>query len=157
MLLKFKRLPNFCYWCGRVIHNERECELWLRGKGKLKKEEQQYDNWLRADTVRSFRKSVVTMAGRARGKTPWKKGPAMPKKPCSQSAAVAHRDASPCSLSGPVSEHVMVDVESMDHSKEMALSPILGNGSASNTNLCLNIDMVHSSLDCLRNNTQVFF
>ena len=156
VILKFERLPNFCYWCGRVIHNERESELWLWGKGNLKKEEQQYGDWLRADTVRSFRKSVVTVAGRASGKTPWKKGPAMPKKTCSQAAAVAHRNASPCSLSGPVSEHVMVDVKSMDHGKEMALSPILGNGSASNTNLCLNIDMVHNSLDCLRNNTQVF-
>ena len=152
MLLKFERLSNFCYWCGRVIHNERECELWLQSKGNLKKEEQQYGDWLRANTVRSFRKTVVTVAGRASGKTPWKKGPAMPKKTCSQSPTVAHRVASPCSLPGLVSEHVMVDVESMDHGKEMAFSPILGNGFASNTNLCLNIDMVHSSLDCLRNN-----
>ena len=97
------------------------------------------------------------MVGRASRKTPWKKGSAMPKKTCSQSPTVAHRVASPCSLPGPVSEHVMMDVESMDHGKEMAVSPILGNVSASNTNLCLNIDMVHSSLDCLRNNTQVFF
>ncbi|KAK9991073.1 hypothetical protein SO802_026058 [Lithocarpus litseifolius] len=31
-LLKFECLPNICYWCDRVIHNERECELWLRGR-----------------------------------------------------------------------------------------------------------------------------
>ena len=40
VLLKFEHLPNFCYWCSRVIHNEREYELWLRGKGNLKKENQ---------------------------------------------------------------------------------------------------------------------
>lgn len=38
--LKFERLANFCYWCGRVTHGERECELWLRVKGSLKKEDQ---------------------------------------------------------------------------------------------------------------------
>ena len=37
-LLKFKRHPNFFYWCGKVTHNERDCEVWLRGKGNLKKE-----------------------------------------------------------------------------------------------------------------------
>ena len=34
-LLKFERLPNFCYWCGRVNYNERDCEVWLQGKGNL--------------------------------------------------------------------------------------------------------------------------
>ena len=37
-LLKFERLPNFCYWCGKVTHGENDCDVWLRGKGRLKKE-----------------------------------------------------------------------------------------------------------------------
>ena len=62
-LLKFECLLNFCYWCGRVNHNERDCEVWLRGKGNLKKEDQQYGDWRRAEQVRPFRKFVVVVAG----------------------------------------------------------------------------------------------
>ena len=39
-LLKFERLPNFCYWCKKVTHSESNYDVWLRGKGRLKKEEQ---------------------------------------------------------------------------------------------------------------------
>ena len=51
-LLKFEQLPNFCYWCEKVTHGERDCEVWLQGKGRLKKEDQQYGEWLYADSVR---------------------------------------------------------------------------------------------------------
>ncbi|KAF3955405.1 hypothetical protein CMV_019378 [Castanea mollissima] len=44
--IKYERLPNFCYWCGRVTHRERDCEVWLWGKGSLRKDEQQYEEWL---------------------------------------------------------------------------------------------------------------
>jgi len=79
-LLKFERLPNFCYWCGKVTHGENDCDVWLRGKGRLKKEEQQYGDWLHADPVRHTRKTVVVVSGRARGKPSWKKGPEMAQK-----------------------------------------------------------------------------
>ena len=79
-LLKFERLPNFCYWCGKVTHSESDCDVWLRGKGRLKKEEQQYGNWLRADPVRYTRKTMEVISGSARGKPSWKKGPAMARK-----------------------------------------------------------------------------
>jgi hypothetical protein len=32
---KYKRLPNFCYWCGLLTHGDRDCEKWLRSKGSL--------------------------------------------------------------------------------------------------------------------------
>ena len=62
-LLKFERFPNFCYWCGRVTHNERDCEVWLRGKGNLKKEEQQYGDWLRAKPVQNTKKKKKNSGG----------------------------------------------------------------------------------------------
>ena len=81
-LLKFERFPNFCCWCGRVTHNERDCEVWLQGKGNLKKEEQQYGDWLRAKPVQNTKKkkTVVVVSGSSCGKPLWKKGPAMEKK-----------------------------------------------------------------------------
>ena len=47
--------------------------MWLRNKGRLRKEDQQYGEWLRADSVRAIRRSVATISGAARSKVPWKK------------------------------------------------------------------------------------
>ena len=69
--LKYERLTNFCYWCGRANHGERDCEVWLRGRGKLRREEQQYGEWLRAEPIRQGRKSVVVISGRVRNQPPW--------------------------------------------------------------------------------------
>ena len=71
--LRFKRLPNFCYWCGRVGHGERDCELWLSSMGRLRREDQQYGDWLRAEAVRASRKTVTVIVGAARSQAPWAK------------------------------------------------------------------------------------
>ena len=47
--------------------------MWLHNKGKLRKEGQQYGEWLRADSIRAIRKSVATIPGAARSKVPWQK------------------------------------------------------------------------------------
>jgi hypothetical protein len=47
---KYKRLPNFCYWCGLLMHDEKECEIWLRSKGSLLAVDHQYGTWLRGDS-----------------------------------------------------------------------------------------------------------
>ena len=26
---KYERLPNICYWCGRLTHDDRNCDLWI--------------------------------------------------------------------------------------------------------------------------------
>ena len=45
--------------------------MWLRGKGTLKKEDQQYGEWMRAKQFRQIRKSIAIMSGSARNQTPW--------------------------------------------------------------------------------------
>ena len=44
----YKRLPKFCYWCGFLSHDDKECMVWLNSKESLSKEEQQFETWLRA-------------------------------------------------------------------------------------------------------------
>lgn len=44
----YERLPNIYYWCGRLSHNNKDCDVWLGSKGELKEEEQQYGPWLKA-------------------------------------------------------------------------------------------------------------
>lgn len=39
---KFERLPNLCYWCGWISHDDKNCELWIQSKGTLKIENQQF-------------------------------------------------------------------------------------------------------------------
>ena len=42
---KYERLPNICYWCGCLNHDDRDCEVWLDSEGSLKVEEQQFGPW----------------------------------------------------------------------------------------------------------------
>ena len=60
---KYERLPNICYWCGRLTHSDRECSLWTRSRGKLKEGDQQFGSWIRATTPNPFRKTVIRVEG----------------------------------------------------------------------------------------------
>uniref|UniRef100_A0A2N9HIC2 Uncharacterized protein n=1 Tax=Fagus sylvatica TaxID=28930 RepID=A0A2N9HIC2_FAGSY len=57
--------PIFCYWCGMLTHGDRDCEWWLRSKGTLRREDQQYGTWLRAEVGKPFRRVEVKVAGRS--------------------------------------------------------------------------------------------
>jgi len=43
---KYERLPNICYWCGYLNHDDRDCETQLESEGSLKVEDQQFGSWL---------------------------------------------------------------------------------------------------------------
>lgn len=49
---KYERLTNFCYWCGLITQGEKDCELWLKSRGSLSPEDQQYGAWLRGEPKR---------------------------------------------------------------------------------------------------------
>lgn len=45
---KYERLPIFCYWCGMIDHDERDCLQQARSNVTPGAEEKQYGPWLRA-------------------------------------------------------------------------------------------------------------
>ena len=55
----YERLPNICYWCGSISHDEKDCSLWLCSKGTLKLDDQQFGLWIRASLFNQTKKSVV--------------------------------------------------------------------------------------------------
>ena len=45
---QYKWLPNLCFWCGMLLHDEKDCEVWLKSKGTLDEEHKQFRHWIRA-------------------------------------------------------------------------------------------------------------
>jgi len=60
---KYERLPNLCYWCGRLTHHDKKCSLWLKRKGSMKEGDKQFGSWLRASTPNPWKKTIVHVAG----------------------------------------------------------------------------------------------
>ena len=48
VVFMYEQLPNICYWCGLVSHDDKDCILWLNSRGTLRTEEQQFGPWIRA-------------------------------------------------------------------------------------------------------------
>ena len=49
----------FCYFCGKLDHDEKECIEWMRSEGPIRAEEKQYGPWLRATLDRLQKPHVV--------------------------------------------------------------------------------------------------
>ncbi|KAL0000809.1 hypothetical protein SO802_014590 [Lithocarpus litseifolius] len=60
---RYEKMPNFCYWCGMVSHEAKECSVWLSSKGSLSLNQQEYGAWLRADPFSVGKKSFMFVSG----------------------------------------------------------------------------------------------
>ena len=58
---KYERLPNICYWCRCLTHNDRDCEVWINSDGTLKAGDQEYGPWLRAPFTPNPKHSMVVV------------------------------------------------------------------------------------------------
>ena len=57
--LKYERLPIFCYWCGLMDHDEKECLQWIRSKEPLRPKEKQFGVWMRTAPERTQKPQLV--------------------------------------------------------------------------------------------------
>ena len=69
MSFAYERLPNLCYWCGQLTHDDNDCVIWLRSKGSLSSRDQQYGAWLRAGQFNPSKKMVVAVQGYSQSKS----------------------------------------------------------------------------------------
>lgn len=64
---RYERLPIFCYWYGKLDHDDRDCPLWIDSKETLATEERQFGPWLRVDLGRLQRLQVAEATTRTNG------------------------------------------------------------------------------------------
>ena len=66
---QYKRLPNLCFWCGLLTHDDKDCEIWLKSKGRLVVDDQQYGHWLRAPQFSMGKHQSIEVKGYEEGVT----------------------------------------------------------------------------------------
>ena len=60
---KYECLPNVCYWCGCLTHQDKDCEKWIESEGSLSKEDQHFSPWLRATPFTVSKKGSLSVPG----------------------------------------------------------------------------------------------
>ena len=94
--------------------------MWLRGKGSLRKEDQQFGEWLCADSVRGVRKSVIVISGSTRAQAPWWRKPDSKATSSSRQSedASAGSKVNDCIIKVASTENMMRDIEGLKLNNE---------------------------------------
>ena len=56
---KYERIPNLCYWCGQLTHDNKDFELWIDSEGTRKLEQCEFGPQLRAPPFVVARKNAI--------------------------------------------------------------------------------------------------
>ena len=62
---KYEHLPNYYYRCGLLTHAEKDCVMWLRSKGTLRRDTQKYGARLWAQMDKPIKRVEVRAEGRS--------------------------------------------------------------------------------------------
>ena len=60
---KYEWLPNLCFWCGCLTHDDRSYNIWIESEGNLTTDKQQYDPWIKASPFVPSRSKVIMVPG----------------------------------------------------------------------------------------------
>jgi hypothetical protein len=60
---QYERLSNFCYWCRKVSHGEKDCTVWLASADTLQQSDQQFGPWMRAISEWGTRYTTIRVEG----------------------------------------------------------------------------------------------
>ncbi|KAK7828356.1 cyclic nucleotide-gated ion channel 1 [Quercus suber] len=82
VLFRYERLPVFCYWCGRLTHDAKDCDVWIHSKGTLNIQQQPFGDWMRAPQMSMARRKVISVAGQETQKVRGSQENGGPKIPC---------------------------------------------------------------------------
>ena len=63
VMFRYERFPIFCYWCGRLTHDDGDCDIWIRSKGTLRIEDQPFRDWMRAPLLSMSRRKLIWVPG----------------------------------------------------------------------------------------------
>ena len=58
---KYERLPNICYWCGCLNHDDKDYALWMESEGSLTLTQRKFGSSMRAPSFSTSRKSVISI------------------------------------------------------------------------------------------------
>ena len=56
---KYEHLPNICYWCSKMDHSDRDCDIWLESVGNLVETQKTFGPSLSAPPFFPLKRSVV--------------------------------------------------------------------------------------------------
>jgi len=60
---KYKHLPNICYWCRCLNHDDKDCGLWLDSEGMFLPNQRQFRQSLRAPPFTPSRRTMISIPG----------------------------------------------------------------------------------------------